>query len=130
MNKGRLLVYPTAFQCPKCTNTGYKSNDPSHPCRKVRFTSSLPSHSKFNPLLFHIVMAHKSVGRNMDDLFPLPFFSPPVRPPPLLPLQSRQTSNVPFAPSRDLNNHNQPPATIQVDTTPPLWEEPMEDLIR
>ncbi|KAL8280966.1 hypothetical protein RQP46_006645 [Phenoliferia psychrophenolica] len=34
MNKGRVLVYPPGHFCSKCGNTGYKQNDPSHPCRK------------------------------------------------------------------------------------------------
>ncbi|KAG8869962.1 hypothetical protein FRB98_002054, partial [Tulasnella sp. 332] len=31
---GNVLVYPRGFSCDKCHNTGYKSFDPSHPCRK------------------------------------------------------------------------------------------------
>lgn len=35
LNKGKLLVFPLNKPiCPKCLDTGYKSNDPSHPCRK------------------------------------------------------------------------------------------------
>ncbi|KAI0053225.1 hypothetical protein FA95DRAFT_944154 [Auriscalpium vulgare] len=34
LNKGRILVYPQGYTCDKCLNTGYKSYDPTHPCRK------------------------------------------------------------------------------------------------
>ncbi|EJD00065.1 uncharacterized protein FOMMEDRAFT_136190 [Fomitiporia mediterranea MF3/22] len=34
LNKGRVLVYPQNYECKKCLNTGYKSFDPSHPCRR------------------------------------------------------------------------------------------------
>ncbi|OCB87715.1 hypothetical protein A7U60_g5242 [Sanghuangporus baumii] len=34
LNKGRVLVYPSGYECKKCLNTGYKSFDPTHPCRK------------------------------------------------------------------------------------------------
>ncbi|KAM0748134.1 hypothetical protein T439DRAFT_328121 [Meredithblackwellia eburnea MCA 4105] len=30
----KILVYPEGHFCGKCGNTGYKQNDPSHPCRK------------------------------------------------------------------------------------------------
>ncbi|KAL7415788.1 hypothetical protein BDY24DRAFT_382225 [Mrakia frigida] len=33
LNDSRVLVYTPGFQCPKCLNTGYKFNDPTHPCR-------------------------------------------------------------------------------------------------
>ncbi|KAG6332895.1 hypothetical protein ID866_6191 [Astraeus odoratus] len=34
LKDGMLLVYPRDYLCPKCRNTGYKDDDPSHPCRK------------------------------------------------------------------------------------------------
>ncbi|KAF9646514.1 hypothetical protein BDM02DRAFT_3188791 [Thelephora ganbajun] len=34
LNNGKTLVYLTGYECYKCHNTGYKSSDPSHPCRK------------------------------------------------------------------------------------------------
>ncbi|KAG7450758.1 uncharacterized protein BT62DRAFT_928036 [Guyanagaster necrorhizus] len=42
LNNHRLLVYPTGFECDKCRNTGYKQNDPSHPCRKCWAKYSKP----------------------------------------------------------------------------------------
>ncbi|KAI5479143.1 hypothetical protein MNV49_004003 [Pseudohyphozyma bogoriensis] len=30
---GKILIYPVGHECRKCGNTGYKNNDPSHPCR-------------------------------------------------------------------------------------------------
>ncbi|KAK0232904.1 hypothetical protein IW262DRAFT_1327509 [Armillaria fumosa] len=42
LNNNRLLVYPTGYQCDKCRNTGYKHNDPSHPCRKCWARYSKP----------------------------------------------------------------------------------------
>ncbi|KAF9779243.1 hypothetical protein BJ322DRAFT_1089393 [Thelephora terrestris] len=34
LNNGKTLVYPPGYECQKCHNTGYKSYDPSNPCRK------------------------------------------------------------------------------------------------
>lgn len=34
LNHGQTLVYPPAFTCWKCQNTGWKDNDPTHPCRQ------------------------------------------------------------------------------------------------
>lgn len=34
MRHGQVLVYPIQYECMKCHNTGYKNNDPSHPCSK------------------------------------------------------------------------------------------------
>jgi len=31
---GRLPVYPSGFECQKCSNTGLKNYDPTHRCRK------------------------------------------------------------------------------------------------
>ncbi|KAK0433059.1 uncharacterized protein EV420DRAFT_1570850 [Desarmillaria tabescens] len=42
LNNNRLLVYPTGYHCDKCRNTGYKHNDPSHPCRKCWARYSKP----------------------------------------------------------------------------------------
>ncbi|KAE8253749.1 hypothetical protein A4X13_0g3670 [Tilletia indica] len=34
LRKGKLIVYPRALaECHKCHNTGYKFDDPTHPCR-------------------------------------------------------------------------------------------------
>ncbi|KAI0290588.1 hypothetical protein BC826DRAFT_1026174 [Russula brevipes] len=49
LRNGQTLVYPETYSCSKCQNTGYKSFDPSHPCRKCwdrfgkPFTSILAS---------------------------------------------------------------------------------------
>lgn len=34
LHEGKMLVYPSGHMCRKCNNTGYKFNDPQHPCRK------------------------------------------------------------------------------------------------
>ncbi|TFK60520.1 hypothetical protein BDN72DRAFT_850461 [Pluteus cervinus] len=34
LKDGKLLVYPTGYECEKCHNTGYKHYDPSHACKK------------------------------------------------------------------------------------------------
>ncbi|KZT56831.1 hypothetical protein CALCODRAFT_497008 [Calocera cornea HHB12733] len=34
MHRGCVLCYPEGYNCHKCSNTGYKAFDPSHPCRK------------------------------------------------------------------------------------------------
>ncbi|EDR13924.1 uncharacterized protein LACBIDRAFT_305132 [Laccaria bicolor S238N-H82] len=34
LHNGKLLVYPKGYECNKCHNTGYKSNDPLNPCKK------------------------------------------------------------------------------------------------
>lgn len=48
LKDGKLLVYPVGFECPKCSNTGFKpfgagsgraGDDPGHPCRGVRLSS-------------------------------------------------------------------------------------------
>lgn len=33
LNGGKVLHYKPGFWCPKCQNTGYKHDDPSHPCK-------------------------------------------------------------------------------------------------
>lgn len=33
LNQGQVLIYKPGFHCEKCRNTGYKHDDPSHPCR-------------------------------------------------------------------------------------------------
>lgn len=33
LNQGQVLIYKPGFLCEKCRNTGYKHDDPSHPCR-------------------------------------------------------------------------------------------------
>jgi hypothetical protein len=34
LRNNRVLVYPKGYTCWKCNNTGFKSFDPGHPCRK------------------------------------------------------------------------------------------------
>ncbi|KDQ54224.1 hypothetical protein JAAARDRAFT_209380 [Jaapia argillacea MUCL 33604] len=34
LRDGKVLVYPTGYECWKCNNTGYKERDPTHPCSK------------------------------------------------------------------------------------------------
>jgi hypothetical protein len=36
LNNGRLLVFPKDHYCEKCHLVGYRANDPSNPCKKVR----------------------------------------------------------------------------------------------
>ncbi|KIY72911.1 hypothetical protein CYLTODRAFT_417426 [Cylindrobasidium torrendii FP15055 ss-10] len=75
MNAGRILVVPSGRMCWKCQNTGYKHNDPSHPCRKCwekygkAFSGPL-AYSDFTP---------SAPGRDTLQQ-PLPNFGPP-RPP-------------------------------------------------
>lgn len=48
LKNGMMLVYPHGWRgCPKCYDTGYKNNDPTHPCRKCWQTYG----KTFNPLL-------------------------------------------------------------------------------
>ena len=48
LKNGMMLVYPHGWRgCPKCHDTGYKFNDPTHPCRKCWQNYG----QTFNPLL-------------------------------------------------------------------------------
>ncbi|PWN33916.1 uncharacterized protein FA14DRAFT_66280 [Meira miltonrushii] len=48
LRNGMMLVYPHGWRgCPKCHDTGYKYNDPTHPCRKCWQSYG----QTFNPLL-------------------------------------------------------------------------------
>ncbi|CDZ98018.1 hypothetical protein [Phaffia rhodozyma] len=55
MLDGRVLIYPLNHRCWKCNNTGFKNDDPTHPCRTscwkkyARPYSSALQHSWANP---------------------------------------------------------------------------------
>lgn len=34
IHKDQVLIYPRGYRCPKCNNTGFKHDDPFHPCKK------------------------------------------------------------------------------------------------
>lgn len=109
LRNGKTLVYPENYLCPKCTfltpshlplsdaypqtrkgqNTGYKSFDPSHPCRKCWDRFGKP----FTSILASSPWSGQGSGPSQSEhgrtfQRPLPAFNPPpqVRPPPPQPM--------------------------------------------
>ncbi|KAK0535654.1 hypothetical protein OC842_002238 [Tilletia horrida] len=75
LRKGKLLVYPRGLApCPKCRNTGYKYDDPTHPCRGCW--------SRYGETVTSLLARHGSFDRVPGVLqAPLPNFQPHGRHP-------------------------------------------------
>jgi len=81
------LVYPAGHECDKCHNTGYKHNDPMHPCKKCWSKYSTP----FTGAITYAFSSPSAPEQGRSDsgvvgskIFqrPLPRFNGPVRPVP------------------------------------------------
>ncbi|KAI0923674.1 hypothetical protein AcW1_006566 [Taiwanofungus camphoratus] len=75
LRHGKLLVYPTGHECAKCHNTGYKNNDPSHPCTRCWEKYSRP----FTGALAYTPWGSSSSSVSARNTLqrPLPNFTPP-----------------------------------------------------
>ncbi|KAI0057366.1 hypothetical protein BV25DRAFT_1994978 [Artomyces pyxidatus] len=76
LRDGQILVYPEGYSCDRCRNTGYKNNDPSHPCRRCwdRYARKFTSIFAWSPW-----GASSGDSRSRGWFFqrPLPSFTPP-----------------------------------------------------
>ncbi|KAH8993014.1 hypothetical protein EDB92DRAFT_1796773 [Lactarius akahatsu] len=79
LRNGRTLVYPETYTCPKCSNTGYKNYDPSHPCRKCwdRYGKPFSSILASSPWGEQGSSATSQSQRGRTFQQPLPAFKPP-----------------------------------------------------
>ncbi|KAH9053240.1 hypothetical protein EDB87DRAFT_1780498 [Lactarius vividus] len=79
LRNGRTLVYPETYTCPKCSNTGYKNYDPSHPCRKCwdRYGKPFSSILASSPWGEQGSSATSQSQRGHTFQQPLPAFKPP-----------------------------------------------------
>jgi len=88
LRNNRVLIYPKGYSCWKCDNTGFKSFDPSHPCRKCWERYSKPFEG---PIVYAPwTPSSRSANSNADTLQkPLPRFRPPAGNYPTSPTLSR-----------------------------------------
>lgn len=71
LHNNKLLVYPRSHWCHKCQNTGYKNNDPTHPC-----SSDWRKYGKpYTGALAHSFSAGVAAAENFQR--PLPHRPPP-----------------------------------------------------
>ncbi|KIK67861.1 hypothetical protein GYMLUDRAFT_796932 [Collybiopsis luxurians FD-317 M1] len=73
LNQGRILVYPSGYECEKCHNVGYKQNDPTHPCRKCWSKYAKP----FTGAITYSSFKSSSTGSGKTLQRPLPLLRPP-----------------------------------------------------
>lgn len=130
LRNGKTLVYPETYLCQKCTfctscppycsptfyrpktrkgqNTGYKSFDPSHPCRKCwdRFSKPFTSALASSPWGNQASGSASQRGRSFQR--PLPAYKPPqaqAQPPPPPPMPGNFP---PSSPSRMQSPNSRP----------------------
>jgi len=77
LRDGKLLVYPSGYECSKCRNTGYKSFDPSNPCNKCW---NKYSKSYTGALLYTPWSSTPDTSSHTQTQFqrPLPKYNPPA----------------------------------------------------
>ncbi|OCH96285.1 hypothetical protein OBBRIDRAFT_809207 [Obba rivulosa] len=74
LRNNKLLEYPAGYECPKCRNTGYKNNDPSHPCSRCWEKYGQPYIGALTCMPWPA--SNSSTSRHTYQR-PLPRFSPP-----------------------------------------------------
>ncbi|KAF9561100.1 hypothetical protein CPC08DRAFT_707669 [Agrocybe pediades] len=113
LHEGKLLVYPKGHECEKCHNTGYKSYDPSRPCKKCWSKYAKPFSG---PLVYSFSPAGSvNAGASATNFQrPLPQFLPPQhhRPP-----REREPSFFAPPPGASVRNNNN---TQQQYAPPPV----------
>ncbi|KAF8888053.1 hypothetical protein BD779DRAFT_1672463 [Infundibulicybe gibba] len=102
LHEGKLLVYPSSYECEKCANTGYKRNDPKNPCRKCWSKYAKPFSGALAYTPFSPPSASTPAPPSGSKSFqrPLPYQAPPPIPP-------QQQYRPPPGPSQ--HHYNQPP---------------------
>jgi len=75
LREGTLIVYPRGYECSKCHNTGYKSFDPSNPCRKCWQKYARPYRGPLTYAPFSPSSSSSQAAGNLQR--PLPLFKPP-----------------------------------------------------
>ncbi|PFH47840.1 hypothetical protein AMATHDRAFT_6372 [Amanita thiersii Skay4041] len=72
LRNGNILVYPKGHTCSKCFNVGYKSADPSHPCKKCwgKYAKA------YSPAMHYAPPADRNKGATTLQR-PLPRYHPP-----------------------------------------------------
>ncbi|KAF8521580.1 hypothetical protein BU17DRAFT_75416 [Hysterangium stoloniferum] len=116
---GKLLVYPNGFECSKCHNTGFKKNDPSHPCSKCWDKYAKPY---YGALAYAPFPSAGSSNGNFQR--PLPVFRPPQAPRPRSmegsPGKLHRVQSRPQPPPQSQSHQpHMPPQTPQLYSPPP-----------
>ncbi|KAH0836912.1 hypothetical protein J3R83DRAFT_8728 [Lanmaoa asiatica] len=125
LRAGNLLVYPRNHMCIKCDNTGYKHNDPSHPCCKCWEKYGKP----YTGALTYTPWSPSGNDPRMQR--PLPKFLPPQAraseprrglhpPPPQYPQHSRSLSQPPYVHSLGSGPSFYVMDPLAPDPTPPV----------
>ncbi|KAH7929327.1 hypothetical protein BV22DRAFT_1003003 [Leucogyrophana mollusca] len=105
LKDGMLLVYPNQYLCVKCRNTGYKNNDPSHPCRKCWEKYGKP----YTGALTYTPWSNDPSSRNSRLQRALPAFTPPhLSAPASFSLSPQPTGPSPYAPSQSYGSSPYP----------------------
>jgi hypothetical protein len=104
---GKLLVYPNGHECHKCNNTGFKSFDPSHPCRKCwdRYGKPYTGALTYTPW-----SNDTSRPSNSNTTFqrPLPSFTAPQHSRSHSQIHNRTVSNPTFCQAHTETQHRSP----------------------
>ncbi|KAF8652600.1 hypothetical protein AX16_004320 [Volvariella volvacea WC 439] len=107
LKDGKILVYPARFECDKCHNTGYKHNDPLHPCKKCwnKYAKPFTGALQYTPWDASSSSSSSSSGSGTTFQRPLPVLRPPhLSSPPVPPIPP-----VPPVPSMPGLPHPPPP---------------------
>ncbi|KZT64406.1 hypothetical protein DAEQUDRAFT_718095 [Daedalea quercina L-15889] len=75
MRNGRVLVYPTSYECHRCHNVGYRNNDPSTPCYKCWERYARPFAGPLTSMDWKAAYAPSNARLAYQR--PLPRFTPP-----------------------------------------------------
>ncbi|KAF8489973.1 hypothetical protein F5888DRAFT_1743414 [Russula emetica] len=120
LRNGKTLIYPENYLCQKCLNTGYKNNDPSHPCRKCwdRFSQPYTSILASSPWGDQASGSASQTQRGRSFQRPLPAFKPPqaqaqAPPPPPMP------GNYPPPSPSGMQSRNSRPMPMPFGGVPP-----------
>ncbi|GAA93672.1 uncharacterized protein L969DRAFT_90191 [Mixia osmundae IAM 14324] len=113
LREGRILHYPRGFVCPKCHSTGFKSYDPTHPCKTCWQKYSQPMTSALRISLSSVTDPPREGWQR-----PLPSFShqPPYGPAPSQPPGAYPTHlhQPPSVQLRSYNGYGPPPGALVV----------------